>query len=128
MRGAHSRTRLDNNRHDRPGRCRWHSPVFLWRVDKNSKSLRFQRVSDHWALAGSTSAARVLHCRLWTFSLRTFASMDMSFITPQIVLVVLIVREAVFDRDVLTFDIAGLFQYPDGTRERGLGRRRATGC
>src|SRR6516165_9858175 len=65
MRGAHSRTRLDNNRHDRPGRCRWHSPVFLWCVDKNSKSLRFQRVSDHWALAGSTSAARVLHCRLW---------------------------------------------------------------
>src|SRR6516225_698496 len=50
MRGAHSRTRLDNNRHDRPGRCRWHSPVFLWCVDKNSKSLRFQRVSDHWAL------------------------------------------------------------------------------
>src|SRR6516225_4229300 len=37
-------------RHDRPGRCRWHSPVFLWCVDKNSKSLRFQRVSDHWAL------------------------------------------------------------------------------
>ena len=26
---------------------------------------RFQRVSDHWALAGSMSAARVLHCRLW---------------------------------------------------------------
>ena len=42
--------------------------------------------------------------------------MDMSFITPQIVLVVLIVREAVFDRDVLTFDIAGLFQTPT---ERG---------
>ena len=37
-------------RHDRPGRCRRHSPVFLWCVDKNSKSLRFQRVSDHWAL------------------------------------------------------------------------------
>src|SRR5215467_2913852 len=26
---------------------------------------RLRRVSDHWALAGSTSAARVLHCRLW---------------------------------------------------------------
>ena len=77
-------------RHDRPGRCRWHSPVFLWCVDKNSKSLRFQRVSDHWALVGSTSAARVLHSRLWGLELRTFASMDLSFITPQIVLVVLV--------------------------------------
>ena len=45
---------------------------------------------DHWALAGSTSAARVLHCRLWGLQLRTFASMDISFITPQIVLVVLV--------------------------------------
>ena len=64
--------------------------MFLWCVDKNSKSLRFQRVRDHWALAGSTSTARVLHCRLWGLQLRTFASMDMWFITPQIVLVVLV--------------------------------------
>src|SRR5262245_63507646 len=90
MRGTHSRTRLDNNRHDRPGRCRWHSPVFLWCVDKNSKVYGFSvlAIIGRWQDRRRPLACYAAACG--GLQLRTFASMDMSFITPQIVLVVLV--------------------------------------